>query len=145
MSLVGGSVAGAAVVAVGSKLVTAAPAAIKAAKTEDWQVAEIGHAKLGAQPILLVNRRNGEELSIEVCRRGSRLSPVASSRHFDLFLANGGNGSVRTSREHVVVARSLATKLDRHFAGVPAGVLSMDERQRKHGELFETSDDIASA
>lgn len=145
MSLVGGSVAGAAAVAVGSKLATGASASTKAAARQDWRVAEIGQPSTGAQPILLINRANGEELRIELCRRGSRQQPVASSRYFDLFLANGGNGAVRTSRDHAVVARNLATKLDSHFAGVPAGVLSMDERHRKHPELFETSDDIASA
>ena len=145
MSLVGGSVAGATAVAVSSKLVTNAPAASVSAVQQDWRIAEIGQPSTGAQPLLLVNHSNGEELHIELCRRGSRQQPVASSRHFDVFLANGGNGAVRTSREHVVVARNLAGKLDRHFAQVPRGVLSMDERQARHRELYETSDDIISA
>ena len=148
MSLVGGSVAGAAAVAVGTKLATSESVAVSSTAARanvhnEWSVAEIGHTKLGAQPIMLKNRASGEELRIELCKRGSRLDPVARSRSFDLFLANNGNGSVRTSRDHIVVARNLASKLDRHFAQLPAGVLSMDERQRKHGELFETSDDIA--
>lgn len=143
MSLVGGSVAGAAAVAVGSKLITSGSVAASSSARQDWSVSEIGHTKLGAQPIKLINRASGEVLEIELCKRGSRLDPVASSRSFDLFLANNGNGSVRTSREHIVVARNLAGKLDRHFAQLPSGVLSMDERQSKHRELFETSDDIA--
>jgi len=143
MSLVGGSVAGAAAVAVGSKIVSSSPAVASSNKLDAWRVAEVGQVALGAVPILLVNRASGEELRVEACGRGSRLHPVASSKRFDLFVANGGDGSARTSRDHVLVTRALARKLDRQVDAVPAGVLTMEARQRAHRGLYETNDEIA--
>ncbi len=146
MSLVGGSVAGAAAVAAASRVAAGSTTASAANKTPDrWVVAEIGQVALGAIPVMLRNEMSGEQLNIEVCSRGARANAVASSARFDLFVANGGSGNVRTSPDHVVVARALGRKLDREVREVPAGVLTMSDRQSKHRELYETCDDIANA
>ena len=146
MSLVGGSVAGAAVVAAGTRVATgSATASNQGTDLQGWYVADVGQVALGAIPVVVSNRATGEQLNIEVCASGSRANPVASSKRFDLFVANGGSGNVRTHRDHVIVARALSRKLDREVKQAPAGMLSMSDRQRQHRELYETCDDIANA
>jgi hypothetical protein len=79
-----------------------------------------------------------ESLVVEVCRHGGSRTPVASSRQFDLFLANQGTGATDTPREHILAIRALARRLDKLQTVVPAPLLTMDERLHRHADLFET-------
>ncbi len=151
ISLVGTSVAGATVVAVGARYAantaTAGTPAAEAASAslQGWRISDVGAVDQGAVPFFLENSDTGERLRIDACRTGSRRSPVASSREFDLFLHNGGSGSAHTQRDHQVVARSLASHLDQQRASAPEAVLTMDDRLDRHPELFQTNDDRLSA
>ena len=146
MSLIGSSVAGAAALTVGSRYIHSSGAqSTDAASLKAWRVSAVDPVEQGAVPIVLENTVSGETLRVDICRKGSRLSPVAQSQRFDLFLANGGNGASPTRREHTLVVRSLARRLDAEGAQVPNSVLSMDARLAEHPELFDTSDDIVNA
>ena len=146
ISLVGASVAGATAVAVGSQLLEGQVGATTTVEpVGDWSVAEVGQVDRGALPFVLENRTTGERLRIEACRHGARLEPVARSAELDLFVANNGDGSARTVREHQLVARALARKIDSVSAQVPVSVTSMDARHAQHRGLFTTADDLANA
>ncbi len=139
MSLVGTSVAGATAVAAAVRYAGAPSATSSQPDLRSWHIAEVGAVDRGAVPFTLENRTTGERLRVEACRSGSRRNPVASGGEFDLFLHNNGSGSSATQREHQLVARSLARRLDRTAA--PEAVLTMDARLDKHPELFDTNDD----
>lgn len=141
LALVGTSVAGAAALGGVAGLSLAAPDAV--ALAGNWLVESIGAVDKGAVPIRLVHQTTGEALLIEACRRGSGRAPVASSRHFDLYLANNGAGRAQTPKGHVLAVRSLADHLDKHVTEAPAAVLTMDARQSRHGELYARNDDFA--
>ena len=149
ISLVGTSVAGATAIAVGARYAasaaTSAATSTTAAATQTWHITEVGAIARGAVPFVLQNQETGEQLRIDACRRGSRRSPVASSRQFDLFLHNNGSGSAHTQPSHEVVARSLASRLDQQRTQAPEAVLTMDDRLDRHPELFQTNDDRLSA
>lgn len=145
ISLVGTSVAGATALAVGARYAAGTAVSTAAAPTQSWHITEVGAIQRGAVPFILQNQETGEQLQIDACRRGSRRSPVASSREFDLFLHNGGSGSAHTQPSHEIVARSLATRLDQQRTQAPEAVLTMDDRLSRHPELFQTNDDRMSA
>jgi hypothetical protein len=127
--LIGTSVAGATAVAAATR--TSAGLTSAAAATDDWVVVEVLPVDRGAVPIVLQRQSTGERLHVEACRRGSRQRPVAQSARFDLFLANHGEGSARTARDHELAARALAAALDARGAEVPAEVVTLDERHQR--------------
>ena len=144
MALVGTSVAGVAAVSAVGRSATAPVAAAGsagAARSDQWVVESIGAVAKGAVPITLVHATTGERLNVEACRRGSGRKSVASSRDFDLFLANNGQGHAPTSASHTVAIRSLAKHLDKNVKAVPATVVTMAARQSKHAEVYTTNDD----
>ncbi len=146
MTLLGGSVVGAAAVAAGGRLNPSRPAAgVSQARLDAWKVAEIGQVQHGAVPITVANGSTGERITFEVCRKGSVRAPVATSSHYDLYVANGGTGNTPSRREHVLVGRALSQRLDHAVGAAPVGLLTMDERLASHPELFNTSDDFANA
>jgi hypothetical protein len=160
INLVGTSVAGASAIAVSARMLsgnvaadspttvsptTVSPTTGSPASVGNWSVAEVGAVDRGAIPFIIENRDSGERIRIEGCRRGSRLQPVAQSRDLDLFLANNGDGSARTAREHELVARALARHIDANRSAMPASVVSLDTRHARHRELFTTADDPANA
>lgn len=142
MSLLGSSVAGAAAITVGSRV--AGPVAVKRNTLDDWHIASIEKIDRGAAPFVLENRSTGQQMRFDVCRRGSAHAPLARSRDFELFLANGGSGSTSTGREQTVVARALARRLDADRIEVPEALLSMEARLARHPDLHDTSDDVAN-
>ncbi|MCO4764327.1 MAG: hypothetical protein KC502_22645 [Myxococcales bacterium] len=146
MSLVGTSVAGATALAASARYAgSTAQGAQSTAHLQQWRVAAIGAVDRGAVPFTLENSQTGERIRVDACRTGSRRGPVASSSKFDLFLHNGGSGSSPTERDHQLVARSLAKRLDAERSQAPEAVLTMDARLDRHPELFQTNDDRASA
>lgn len=99
----------------------------------------------GAVPITLRHVASGEILRVDACRRGLAANPVASSRQFDLFLANQGQGNVATPRAHVSAVQGLAAHLDRKVVGqLPPAVLTMQQRQAAVAALHTNSDDPRS-
>ena len=143
LSLVGTSVAGAAAVSAGTQLIGRGSSASRT--MNDWQVSEVGAIDRGAVPFTLSNARTGEALRIDACRRGSRRSPVASSREFDLFVHNNGAGNAATQKEHQLVARALAKRLDAERTPAADAMLTMDARLSRHPDLYDTNDDPAFA
>lgn len=141
IALVGTSVAGAAVVGAAGRQVAAASSNATTAAADRWVVDSIGAVSKGAVPITLVNSTNGDRLVVEACRRGSGRQAVASSRDFDLFLVNNGQGHTQTPASHTLAVRSLAKHLDKTVKAVPATVTTMAARQSKHAELYTTNDD----
>lgn len=144
MSLLGTSVAGAAAISAGARLAST-ERAIPASQLDNWHVASIEPLDRGAVPVLLENRTTGASLRLDICRRGATAAPVAESRDFAIYLANGGSGSARTSREHTLVARALARRFDAERVQAPAALLTMDARLASHPGLYDTSDDLANA
>ncbi|MEY3014975.1 MAG: hypothetical protein RIT45_3710 [Pseudomonadota bacterium] len=145
ISLVGTSVAGATAVAVGARALGSSASVAQPSNIGDWTIAEVGVVDRGAVPFILERKGSGERIRVEACRRGSRQQPVAQSRELDLFLANNGDGTARTAREHELVARALARHIDAARAPVPASVVSLDTRHARHRELFTTADDLANS
>jgi hypothetical protein len=142
IALVGTSVAGAAVVGAAGRSVSATSSSSVAKKaTDSWVVDSIGAVAKGAVPITLRHATTGERLSVEACRRGSGRQAVASSRDFDLFLVNNGQGHAQTPASHTLAVRSLAKHLDKTVKAVPSTVVTMASRQSKHAELYTTNDD----
>ncbi len=109
-----------------------------------WIVEQIGAVDKGAVSISLRHDATGERLLVDVCRKGSANAP-ASSRHFDLFLANAGQGQAPTPRHHVEAVRALAGHLDRHVRAVPATLQTQDTRLAEQVDLHRTNDDFAAA
>jgi hypothetical protein len=150
IALLGTSVAAAAAVSAAGKPSTLSGATTSTGASastagSDWIVEQIGAVSKGAVPITLRNASSGEHLLVEACRKGASLPAVASSRHFDLFLANNGRGQAQTPVHHVAAARALGAHLDRHVEAVPATVMTMDSRQAAHGELHRVNDDHVAA
>jgi hypothetical protein len=150
LTLLGTSFAGVAAVAglgqLGGSASSTAPAGQGASATTggNWIVDQIGAVDKGAVPVALRNDLSGEKLRVDVCRKGSA-NAVASSRHFDLFLANAGQGNAPTPRHHVEAARALAAHLDRHVRAVPATLQTQDHRLASQLDLHRTNDDLLSA
>ncbi len=145
LALLGTSIAGTAAVAVAGA--NSAGSATPSAEPADagWIVDQIGAVSKGAVPITLRRASTGEVLRVDACRRGLAANPVASSRQFDLFLANDGRGNAPSPRHHVAAAQGLAAHLDRKIvASLPAAVLTMQQRQAVHAELHTSSDDLRS-
>ena len=145
LAIVGTSVAGAAALSqvpgqAGLSSQFGAPEAA-AADAGNWLVDSVGAVDKGALPIRLVHQTTGEVLLVDACRRGAGRKPVASSRAFDLYLANNGAGRVQTPKAHVLASRALARHLDLHVTEAPAPVLTMDARLSRHGELYARNDD----
>ncbi len=138
MALLGTSVA---VTVAGSAALVAAGAPAKAPAGK-WIVEHIGAVSKGAIPVTLRNDVTGETLRVEACRRGLAANPVAKSAHFDLFVANDGQGHAPTNRDHVAAVQGLAAHLDRTVQAVPATVLTMGERLTAHADLHATADDV---
>ena len=138
IALVGTSVAGAAVVSAAGRSVAAAS---PSSATDSWVVDAIGAVAKGAVPITLRHAVTGELLHVEACRRGSGRQAVASSRDFDLFLVNNGQGHAQTPASHTIAVRSLAKHLDKTVKAVPSTVVTMAARQSKHADLYTTNDD----
>lgn len=149
IALIGTSVAGAAALAVGNQLATdsggQAHAGGIAAADDNWTVQAVGAVHKGAMAITLVHNVTREQLILEACRRATGQQDgreaVASSKTFDLFLANQGNGHKPTPRQHVIAARALARRLDQIGVAAPQPLLTMNDRLARHGELFDTNDD----
>lgn len=112
----------------------------ESARGGQWIVDQIGAVNKGAVPVLLRHDPSGELLRVEVCRKGSA-NAVASSRHFDLFLANTGRGSAPTPRHHVLAARALAAHLDRHVRAMPAALQTQEARMASQVALHQCNDD----
>lgn len=147
IALVGTSVAGVAVISTNGRPAAATPASSSAAGTgagaeDSWIVEAIGAVAKGAVPITLVHVTTGERLHVEACRRGSGRKSVASSRDFELFLVNNGQGHAPTTASHTLAVRSLAVHLDKTVKSVPDTVVTMAARQSKHAELYTTNDDV---
>mgnify|MGYP003350363184 CR=1 FL=1 len=111
-----------------------------ATAADRWTIQSVGSIQHGAVPITLVHQTTGEQLVVDACRRGLA-SPVASSRHFDLFLANQGEGRKATPRHHTLAVRSLAKHLDRLGIAAPAPVQTMSARLAQHDALRTVNDD----
>ena len=143
IALVGTSVAGVAVVSAAGRSVSvpASSSSVAAKGADSWVVDSIGAVAKGAVPITLRHATTGERLSVEACRRGSGRQAVASSRDFDLFLVNNGQGHAQTPASHTLAVRSLAKHLDKTVKAVPSTVVTMAKRQSKHAELYTTNDD----
>lgn len=149
LTLLGTSFAGVAAVAslaqVGS---AAAPASSlpqpAQAGAGNWIVEQIGAVNKGAVSISLRHDATGERLLVDVCRKGAANAP-ASSRHFDLFLANAGQGQAPTPRHHVAAVRALAGHLDQHVRSVPATLQTQATRLTEHVDLHRTNDDSVAA
>lgn len=109
----------------------------------NWIVEQIGAVNKGAVAISLRHDATGERLLVDVCRKGSANAP-ASSRHFDLFLANAGQGQAPTPRHHVQAMRALASHLDRHVRSVPATLQTQETRLAEQVDLHRTNDDVAA-
>lgn len=150
LTLLGTSFAGVAAVAGLGQLSAAAGATASAGQDTAavaggrWIVDQIGAVNKGAVPVTLRNDLSGEQLLVDVCRKGSA-NAVASSRHFDLFLANAGQGNAPTPSHHVQAARALATHLDRHVRAVPATLQTQDARLASQLDLHRRNDDLANA
>jgi hypothetical protein len=139
MALVGTAVAGASILS-RSSLAASAQTAAPPTDAARWTVQSVGSVRHGAVPITLANQVNGELLVVDACRRGLS-SPVASSRHFDLFLANQGEGRKSTPRHHTLAVRALAEHLDRLGIEAPAPVQTMSARLAQHDGLRTVNDD----
>lgn len=148
LALVGTSVAGAAVVGAAGRSISSSFNDKKlgdkkvSGSADSWIVESIGAVQMGAVPITLKHAVSGERLSVEACRKGfSGRQAVASSKQFDLFLVNNGQGHAQTPASHTLAVRSLAKHLDRTVKAVPTTVQTMEARLTQHSELFQQNDD----
>lgn len=150
LTLLGTSFAGVAAVAslaqVGAAADVASASSLQPAQAGagNWIVEQIGAVSKGAVSISLRHDATGERLLVDVCRKGAANAP-ASSRHFDLFLANAGQGQAPTPRHHVAALRALASHLDQHVQSVPATLQTQATRLVEHVDLHRTNDDIVAA
>ncbi len=74
---------------------------------------------------------DGHRFRVDICRRDPAAdapAPVARTRHYDLFLANGGQGDKRTSREEGLAVYGLAHLLRKNEAHRTASLLTLRER-----------------
>lgn len=65
-----------------------------------FTVTAITGVRLGAASVTLQDRR-GDSLQLDICRRDwsrAAMEPVASTAHYDLYVANGARGATTTGR-----------------------------------------------
>ena len=109
------------------------------------RVVDVRPVLLGAVPIVIEGA--GQRVQVDICRRGSDgARGVASSRSFEAFVHNGGDGSKETLSDHIRALRALMQELDRREAAgarVPQ-LLSWAERQRGAPGAIFCIEDAAS-
>jgi hypothetical protein len=97
-----------------------------------YRIVRIAPLTAGAVPVVLEGE-GGVQFQVDVLRRSSaRGNPagIASTKHFELYLANGGDGVLRTDEVCGLGAMALAAAL--RGVEAPAGLLSMRERMSRY-------------
>jgi hypothetical protein len=102
-----------------------------------WTVRELGPIADGALSIVLQDG-GGRSFQLDVCARDpapDAVAPPGRSDRFDVFLANGGDGSTATLEEHGLAAMALADVI-RHneHRREHAGYWTLAERLRRAPE-----------
>jgi len=95
----------------------------------------ISGVRLGAASLTL-QARGGATLQVDLCARdltGLALEPVAATRHYDLFLANGGRGRAVTRARLSRVARRIALIVAANEERIPRlDLLTLRQRLGRH-------------
>ena len=91
--------------------------------------------RLGAASVTM-KLRTGETCQVDICRRdtsATALEPVASTRRYDLFLANGARGRLHTGQAMARLVVELARIIRSNETSVPRlSLLPLRERLRRY-------------
>ena len=98
-----------------------------------WSIEKVKTPTLGAIPVVMRSPA-GEAFQVDVLRREAGVAGVADTRHFSLFIANGGNGSTASDELQARGAKVLAYVIARtELSGAPRPqLMSFSERSRRH-------------
>ncbi|MCA9720086.1 MAG: hypothetical protein H6713_32535 [Myxococcales bacterium] len=101
-----------------------------------WRVEEVHAIQGGAIPVIM-STRSGERFQVDVVRRDAAAGAplgVANTRHFSVFVANKGDGSVATDESHGCGAIMLGRYLEAREAeiDVPDGLMTLAARNRAY-------------
>ena len=79
-----------------------------------WSVEKVSPLHFGAVVILLENRKTGEAMRVDVCKKAGLEATVGveSTPNHELIVMNGGNGKKWTQRRYHLVVRALARMMD---------------------------------
>jgi hypothetical protein len=89
-------------------------------QVDRWKILEVGPVERGVIPVAM-QAADGSRFLVEIAGRsagGPR--PVAETRRYALYLANGGDGNTATVEEHGLGVMALAAALRSREAAGPA-------------------------
>lgn len=76
-------------------------------RLDRWTVERVVPVQNGAASVVLSDA-TGEHFQLDVCARGEAPTAPGHTEHFEVFLANAGNGSKATFEDHGLAAMALA-------------------------------------
>jgi hypothetical protein len=104
------------------------------AKLGSWQVVEISELADGAISVILQDAA-GRHFQLDVCARDrNHAGPrgPGETERFDVYLANSGDGQLRTHENHGLAAMAIADVVRGNEANLDAaGFLTLRERERR--------------
>lgn len=98
-----------------------------------WRITELSGVVRGAY-VLKLAHRSGDHVELHLCRIEGTPRGLASTAHLDVFVMNGGDGSVPSDEELGLVVLSLARRIRKNearkgaAARPPAELLSHEAR-----------------
>ena len=98
-----------------------------------WKIEKVQLPRLGAIAVVMRSPA-GEAFQVDVLKRDPRTTGVADTKHFSVFVANGGNGSHETDEWQARGAKVLAhhiRRTERSGAPLPQ-LMTFSERASRH-------------
>lgn len=104
-----------------------------------WTIESVGQVQYGAVS-LTMRGAGGGLFYLDICARDrgeGAHSPPARTEHYDIFVANEGNGSLPTHEDHGLAAMALAEVVRANEQRVTlAGMLTHAQRLQRHRDLI---------
>ncbi len=104
-------------------------------RVRSWAVEAVRGVSQGAFSVVLRNVR-AQALFLDVCLRdyaSDAPKPPGKTRHFDIFVANEGNGQAATREEQGLTAMDLASAIAANESQFrPEGMLTLRQRLQRH-------------
>ena len=98
-----------------------------------WKIEKVQLPRLGAIAVVM-RSPSGEAFQVDVLKRDAKVAGVADTKHFSMFVANGGNGSHSTDEWQARGAKVLAHHISRsERSGAPLPqLMTFSERASRH-------------
>lgn len=109
-------------------------------RLDRWTVERILPVEDGAASVVLSDE-SGQRFQLDICKRDTAASSPAGpgrSQHFEVFLANSGDGSKATFEDHGLAAMALAEVIRTNEQGIDRTPFSTQARRAAKARVYVT-------